>query len=211
MSSMKSGGQLVVISGFSGAGKGTLVRGLLKQYSDYCLSISATTRKPREGEQDGREYFFVDRERFEEMIRNDELIEYASYVGNYYGTPKAFVERMLSEGRDVILEIEIQGAKRVREQYPDALLIFVAPPNAEELKARLLGRGTETEEQVRSRLRRAAEESFYMKDYDYLLVNEDREEAVKDLHALIKSQHCRMRLLTGFAEELGQELNKLYG
>ena len=134
-------GILIVISGFSGAGKGTLVKELLRRHGeDYCLSVSMTTRTPRPGERDGVEYFFTDREHFEDTIARDGLIEYASYCGNYYGTPKAYVEERLSEGRNVILEIEIQGALKIKDRFPESLLIFVTPPNAEELKRRLEGR-----------------------------------------------------------------------
>ena len=144
-----SRGVLVVVSGFSGAGKGTIMKSLMAKYDNYALSVSATTRNPRPGEEDGREYFFRTREEFEEMIRQDQLIEYARYVENYYGTPKAYVEEQLSAGRDVILEIEIQGAHKVRAQYPDAVLLFVMPPSAKELHNRLTGRATETEEVIR--------------------------------------------------------------
>ena len=137
-------GILIVVSGFSGSGKGTIMKELMKKHSEYyALSISATTRNPRPGEQDGVEYFFRTREEFERMIAEDELVEYAEYVGNYYGTPKAYVEEQLNAGKDVILEIEIQGALKVKEKFPDTLLLFVTPPSAEELKKRLVGRGTE--------------------------------------------------------------------
>ena len=134
-------GILTVVSGFSGAGKGTLMKALLEKY-EYGLSISATTRAPREGEQNGREYFFLTKEQFEDMISKNELIEYAQYVGNYYGTPKKYVQQQLDAGKNVILEIEIQGALNVKKMFPNALLIFVTPPSAAELKSRLVGRGT---------------------------------------------------------------------
>ena len=133
----KKKGILIVVSGFSGAGKGTLMKRLLEDYDDYALSVSATTRSPRPGEEDGREYFFKSVEEFEKMIAQDELIEYAKYVNNYYGTPKEYVMQQLEEGKDVILEIEIQGALKVKEKYPDTLLLFVTPPGARELKERL--------------------------------------------------------------------------
>ena len=141
---MREKGILIVVSGFSGSGKGTIMKELLKQYDNYALSISATTRNPRPGEEDGREYFFKTVEDFEKMIAKEELIEYARYVDNYYGTPRAYVEEQLEAGKDVILEIEIQGALKVKEKFPDTLLLFVTPPSAEELKSRLVGRGTET-------------------------------------------------------------------
>ena len=206
----KERGLLVVISGFSGAGKGTLIRELLHQYPNYRLSVSATTRAPRAGEQNGKDYFFVSRERFEEMIAHRELIEYASYVGNYYGTPKAYVEEMLEAGSDVILEIEIQGALKVKEIFPEAVFVFIAPPNAETLEQRLTGRGTESKEQVIARLKRAAEESRWMPAYDYLLVNDDLEETVRNLHALLLSQHFGMSRHTDFTRELSTELIRFY-
>ena len=152
-------GILVVISGFAGTGKGTLVKGLLEKYDNYALSVSMTTRNPRPGETDGVSYFFVSREKFEETIAANGLVEYASYCDNYYGTPKAYVEEQLKAGKDVILEIEIQGALKIREIYPMALLLFVMPPSAQILKDRLIGRGTETPEVVKKRMDRAAAES----------------------------------------------------
>ena len=149
---MNHQGILVVVSGFSGAGKGTLMKELLKRYDNYALSISATTRAPREGETDGKEYFFVTKEQFEKMRDERKLVEYAQYVNNYYGTPKEYVEQKMAEGKDVILEIEIQGALKVKKRFPDALLLFVTPPSAEELRRRLVGRGTETLEVINARL-----------------------------------------------------------
>ena len=161
-----SKGILVVVSGFSGAGKGTVMKRLLEKYKDYALSVSATTRNPREGEVDGREYFFRTKEEFEKLIEEDALIEYAQYVGNYYGTPRSYVEEQLSQGKNVILEIEIQGAMKVKEKIPEALLVFVTPPTVEELKNRLVGSGTETEDDIADRLARAAEEAEGMGEYD---------------------------------------------
>lgn len=154
---MREKGILIVVSGFSGSGKGTIMKELLKQYDNYALSISATTRNPRPGEKDGREYFFKTVEDFEKMIAKEELIEYARYVDNYYGTPRAYVEEQLDAGKDVILEIEIQGALKVKEKFPDTLLLFVTPPSAEELKNRLVGRGTETMDVIEFRMKRAIE------------------------------------------------------
>ena len=145
---MSEQGILVVISGFSGAGKGTLLKAMMEKYHNYALSISATTRSPREGEQNGKEYFFVNRESFEKMIEEGQLIEYAQYVNNYYGTPRQYVFQQMADGKDVILEIEIQGALKIKEQFPEALLLFVMPPNADELKRRLVGRGTESTEVI---------------------------------------------------------------
>ena len=189
---MKNRGILIIVSGFSGAGKGTVMKKLMNDYDNYALSISATTRGPRNGEQDGREYFFKTIEEFETMIANDQLVEYAQYVGNYYGTPKAYVEQMLDEGKDVILEIEMQGAMKVKEKMPETLLVFVTPPTAMELKNRLVGRGTEDMDTINARLRRANEETVYMDKYDYLLINDDLDECVKELHGIIQSEHSRV-------------------
>ncbi len=180
-----------MISGFSGAGKGTLMKALLERYPNYALSVSCTTRSPREGEVNGREYYFVSGEEFEEMIAADQLIEYACYCGRYYGTPRSYVERQMEEGKDVLLEIEIQGALQIKKKFPDTVLIFILPPDAAELKRRLTGRGTETEEVIAARLSRAAEESEEAWKYDYLLVNDDLEECTEALHHLIESQHYR--------------------
>lgn len=184
---MKQKGVLIVLSGFSGAGKGTLVKALLKKYDEYALSVSMTTRAPREGERDGIEYFFTTRERFEETIVQNGLIEYALYCGNYYGTPKAYVEEQLAAGRNVILEIEIQGALKIKEKFPDSLLIFVTPPSADELKRRLEGRGTETPEVIARRLARASEESEGIEAYDYIVVNDKLEDCVEELHRLVEA------------------------
>jgi guanylate kinase len=187
-------GILSVVSGFSGSGKGTIMKQLLEQYPDrYALSISATTRSPRSGEVHGREYFFVPQEEFEAMIRNNALLEYAQYVNHYYGTPRDYVFRQLEMGKDVILEIEIQGALKVKEAYPDTLLLFVTPPDAAELKKRLTGRGTEDEAAIASRLSRAWQEAQGVEEYDYLVVNDSLEECVQEVHGIIQSQHARVR------------------
>ena len=167
---MKNKGILIVVSGFSGAGKGTLMKKLVQEYDNYALSVSATTRAPRDGEEDGREYFFLSKEDFERKIEQNGLIEYACYCGNYYGTPRDYVEKQLDAGRDVILEIEIQGALKVRKQFPTSLLLFVMPPSVQELKRRLTGRGTETAEVIEKRMVRAAEEAEGIEEYDYIVV-----------------------------------------
>ena len=201
---MKQKGVLIVLSGFSGAGKGTLVKALLKKYDEYALSVSMTTRAPREGERDGIEYFFTTRERFEETIVQNGLIEYALYCGNYYGTPKAYVEEQLAAGRNVILEIEIQGALKIKEKFPDSLLIFVTPPSAEELKRRLEGRGTETPEVIARRLARASEESEGIEAYDYIVVNDKLEDCVEELHRLVEASRRApvQELINEIREEL---------
>ncbi len=205
---MSRKGVLTIVSGFSGAGKGTLMKALLSKYK-YQLSISATTRSPREGEVHGREYFFLTREEFESMIKNGELIEWAEYVGNYYGTPKAYVEEQLEQGRDVILEIEIQGALKVKELFSDALLLFVTPPSIMELKKRLIGRGTETMGTISKRLLRAYEEASYMSHYDYLIINDDLEECVEHTHQLIQQQHCKVERNQIFIEAIIAELKAM--
>lgn len=182
---MEQKGILMVLSGFSGAGKGTLVKGLLKKYENYALSVSMTTRAPREGERHGVEYFFTDKQHFEETIDQNGLIEYASYCGNYYGTPRAYVEEQMAAGRNVILEIEIQGALKIKEKFPESLLIFVTPPSAGELKRRLEKRGTESPEVIGQRLARAAEESEGIEAYDYIVVNDDLETCVEEIHRLV--------------------------
>ncbi|MCI6499173.1 guanylate kinase [Lachnospiraceae bacterium HCP1S3_C3] len=183
-------GVLVVISGFSGSGKGTMMKELVSNYEGYALSISATTRKPREGEEDGREYFFKTEEEFKKMISEDAFLEHACYVGNYYGTPKAYVEKMLNEGKNVLLEIEIQGALNIKKQMPDAALIFILPPSAEELKRRLIGRGTESMDVIEARLNRAKEEAEGIENYDYVIVNDKLDESVAALDNLITGLKC---------------------
>jgi len=198
---MSRKGILIIVSGFSGAGKGTLMKELLKRYeSRYALSISATTRSPRVGEVEGREYFFKDIEDFEKMIAENELIEYARYVENYYGTPRAYVEEQLEVGRDVILEIEIQGALKVKEARPDTLLLFVTPPSAAILKERLMKRGTETLEVIESRMRRAIEEASGMSHYDYLIINDDIDSCVEQMHDIIQGEHHRVFRNNNFME-----------
>ena len=203
---MKKRGILIVVSGFSGAGKGTLMKALLNKYDNYALSISATTRNPREGEVDGREYFFKTTEEFEKMIAQDELIEYAKYVNNYYGTPRAYVEEQLESGKDVILEIEIQGALKVKEKFPETLLLFVTPPNAEILRGRLIGRGTETMEVIESRMQRAAEEAEGMEAYDYLIINDDLDVCVREMHEIIVGEHRRTFRNKEFMSQIKEEL-----
>ncbi len=204
---MDNKGMVIVLSGFSGAGKGTIMKHLLAAYpGEYALSISATTRSPRPGEVDGREYFFKTREQFEDMIRNHELLEYASFNQNYYGTPKDYVEKLLDEGKDVILEIEVQGALQIRKIFPQALLLFVTPPSGDILKERLLGRGTEDIDVVMQRLSIASRESLLMEQYDYIIINDDIEQAVSGVHSLIESEHERVLRNTSFIRKIQKEL-----
>ena len=189
---MNRRGILIVVSGFAGSGKGTLMKELLNQYDNYALSISATTRKPRGQEVDGKEYFFKSVEEFEKMIAQEELIEYANYVGNYYGTPKAYVEEQLASGKDVILEIEIQGALKVKELVPEAICIFIMPPSMKELKKRLVGRGTETKEKVLGRFKAAYQEINQVTSYNYVVTNDDIKNAVEKMSAILISEKCRV-------------------
>ena len=203
---MKEKGILIVVSGFSGSGKGTIMRELLKKYDNYALSVSATTRVPRPGEEEGREYFFKSTEEFEKMIAKDELIEYARYVDNYYGTPRVYVEEQLEAGKDVVLEIEIQGALKVKEKFPDTLLLFVTPPSAQELRSRLVGRGTETMDVIEYRMSRAKEEAEGMDKYDYLIVNDVLAECVEEVHQIIQGEHRRSFRNYEFIEHMKEEL-----
>ena len=200
-----SKGVLTVVSGFSGAGKGTVMKRLIQKYNDYALSISVTTRKPREGERDGIEYFFKTKEEVEAMIENDEFLEYARYVDNYYGTPRFYVEEMLAKGKNVILEIEIQGAMQIKAKNPEAVLVFVTPPSFEELRNRLIGRGTETADVIESRLRRASEEAEGMSSYDYILVNDQVEDCVDRLHQIILSERAKAQRNEEFINTIRQE------
>ena len=200
-----SKGVLTVVSGFSGAGKGTVMKRLIQKYDDYALSISVTTRKPREGERDGIEYFFKTKEEVETMIENDEFLEYARYVDNYYGTPRFYVEEMLAKGKNVILEIEIQGAMQIKAKNPEAVLVFVTPPSFEELRNRLVGRGTETADVIESRLRRASDEAEGMPSYDYILVNDQVEDCVDRLHQIILSERAKAQRNEEFINTIRQE------
>ena len=183
---MEKRGSLLVISGFSGVGKGTVAKKLVEKYG-YSLSISATTRQPREGEVDGREYFFKTVDDFKNLIDYNGFIEYARYVDNYYGTPRSYVEEQLNAGKNVILEIEIQGALKIKQRFPDTLLMFVCAPSADELKNRLVGRGTESEDVCRQRLSRAYEESLGIENYDYLVVNDEIDKCVELVDDIIKN------------------------
>lgn len=201
-------GALVILSGFSGVGKGTVAKRLVEKYG-YSLSVSATTRQPREGEVDGRDYFFKTEEEFRNLIDYNGFIEYARYVENFYGTPRKFVEDELNAGHNVILEIEVQGAFAIREQYEDALLIFITAPSAGEIKNRLIGRGTESEEVIAKRLSRAVEESEDMCQYDYIIVNDDLEVCVGQAHAVDTAQSCERRHNMDLVKETMEGLKTL--
>ena len=188
---MSDKGKLIVISGPSGAGKSTVLFKAIEGRKDMCFSTSVTTRNPRPGELDGREYFFVKRERFQEMIENNELLEHAEYVNNCYGTPKEYVQNKMNEGFNVILDIEVQGARQVNEKMPEAVKIFIVPPSMEELAKRLRGRGTDTEEAIEGRLRRARQEYDEATFYDYIIINDDVDTAAAELSAIIRAEKCR--------------------
>ena len=204
---MKRVGILVVVSGFSGAGKGTVMKELVRRYDCYALSVSATTRGPRAGEVEGIDYFYKTEEQFRAMIEHGELVEYARYVDHFYGTPKAYVEEQLAAGKDVILEIEIQGALKIKKQFPDTLLLFITPPSAQELVRRLTDRGTEDHETILARLQRASEEAEGIDCYDYLVMNDDLDTCVEQTHELIQLQHRRasknMELINQIRKDLG--------
>lgn len=182
---MKNKGLLIVYTGASGVGKGTVMKKLLASEPNFRLSVSATTRAPREGEVDGREYYFVTRERFDEMIAEDGFLEHAEYVGNKYGTPKAPVFKMLDEGLDVFLEIEVKGFLQIKKAYPECVSIFIIPPSFEELRLRLEGRGTESPEVIEERLRTAESEIGYKEMFDYIVVNDDADRAAREVMSII--------------------------
>ena len=190
---MSEKGKLIVISGPSGAGKSTIVFKAIEGRTDFCFSTSVTTRAPRPGEEDGREYFFIDRERYDQMVADGELLEHAEYVNNGYGTPRAYVERKLAEGMNVVLDIEVQGARQVHESVPGAVMIFIIPPSMEELRRRLINRGTDSMEAIEGRLERARAEYAEAEIYDYLIVNEDADVAASEFSAIVKAEHLRTR------------------
>ena len=200
-------GLLLVVSGPSGAGKGTICKALLNKNDKIKLSVSATTRKPRNGEVHGVNYFFLEKEEFTTMIENGEFLEYAQIYDNFYGTPKSAIIECLEKGQDVILEIEMQGAKQIKEVYPEGVFIFVLPPSLEELKSRIVGRGTETQEEIEKRFSCAFEEINQIVNYDYFIVNEDIEKSVNDVEAIIASEKNKViryknNIIDKFKEEL---------
>ena len=200
-----SKGKLVVISGFSGAGKGTIVKQLIERYG-YSLSVSATTRAPREGEVDGKDYYFKTTDEFLSLVDYNGLIEWTKYVDNYYGTPRKFVEDELAAGKTVILEIEVKGAANIKAQYPDAVLLFLTTKDVETLRGRLRKRGTETDEVIEKRIKRAAEESELMDNYDYIVVNDDLEECIDTVHSIIISDYYKTENMTEFIKTIREEL-----
>ena len=198
---MSEQGLLVIFSGTSGSGKGTVLRSLLSGRGDITLSISATTRAPRPGERDGVDYFFRTQEDFERMIREEQLLEYARYSGNYYGTPASFIRSQRDQGRHVLLEIEVQGALQVMERCPDAVSVFLVPPSMQELEDRLRGRGTETEDAIRRRLEAAHREISQMGRYQYVVVNDQVEKAAEDLSSILRAETRRFDRMKQIREE----------
>ena len=188
---MNGKGKLIILSGPSGVGKSTVVFKALEARNDLCFSTSVTTRKPREGEVDGREYFFIDQSRFDEMVRNGELLEHATYVSNSYGTPRAYVEQRLNEGMNVVLDIEIQGARQVHKLLPNAVSIFILHPSMDELRNRLTNRGTDSSEVIEARIARAKQELSEADFYDYMIINDDIEKAALEFNSIITAEHCR--------------------
>ena len=184
-------GKTFIISGPSGVGKSTVLKELFKGRDDLYFSISATTRSPREGEENGVHYHFIDVERFQKLIHEDAFLEYAEYVGNFYGTPKKFVDEAMDAGKDVILDIELQGAIQVTSKRPEVIRIFIAPPSWSELEKRLTGRGTDSPEKIRERLVRAKVELQNANTYDYFVINDTVEQAVREINAIMLAEHCK--------------------
>ncbi|SFS61352.1 guanylate kinase [Paenibacillus sp. BC26] len=201
-------GLLIVLSGPSGVGKGTVCSELRHKQSDLIYSVSATTRSPRQGEIDGINYFFKSREQFQDMIAKDALLEYAEYVGNYYGTPRDFVERTLASGKDIILEIEVQGALKVKEKFPQGVFIFLVPPSLDVLKQRITGRGTENADIIDHRMTVAVEEMNLIHYYDYAVVNDQIDAACHRIQSIIVAEHCRRDRFIAELEEVKEASEK---
>ena len=202
---MKNRGLLLVVSGPAGAGKGTICGAFMERHPEVHLSVSATTRAPRAMEQEGIHYYFLHKQQFEQMIQDGNLIEWAKFCDNYYGTPRAIVEEKLAAGKDVLLEIEVQGAMQVKEKFPEAVLIFVLPPSMEELRSRIIGRGTETMDVINKRMARAEEELNMAQQYDYFILNDVIEDAVNRLESVVQAEKIKIsRNLTLLKEVRGQ-------
>ena len=202
---MKKKGNLIVISGPSGTGKGTIVKEILKKDDNLVISVSATTRSPRTGELNGKDYHFLNKDDFKALIKNDGLLEYAEYCDNFYGTPKSVVEKALNNGNDVILEIEVQGAQKIREKCPDSVSIFVAPPSMQELRARLKNRSTESDDIIDKRTAQAAIELKCANDYNYIVVNDRLDKCVQDVLSIINAERYKTDRMSSFINELSQK------
>lgn len=206
-------GKLLVISGLSAAGKGTIAKELVSRFDDFVLSISATTREKRGNEVEGKDYFFVSKEKFDEMIKNNELLEYANYVHNFYGTPREYVNEKLEEGKNVILEIEMQGALQIKKLYDEAILVFFLPKDAKTQRERLINRKRETKEQIEERIKQAVYDAEYAKHYDYVLVNEDLDSSIKDIQEIVKGIYDKnrniesMKILDKIVKDIKEEKN----
>lgn len=203
---MAEKGLLIVLSGPSGVGKGTVRQAIFAKDNGFKYSVSMTTRAMREGEQDGVDYFFRTKEEFEQLIERGEMLEYAEYVGNYYGTPLTYVNEMLEQGHDVFLEIEVQGAMQIKEKCPDAVFIFLTPPSLTELRQRIEGRGTDTKEVIDERMNVAVKEIQMMEHYDYAVVNDTVDHAVKQIEDIIESEHCRVERVIHRYEKMIEEM-----
>ncbi|SFE40200.1 guanylate kinase [Alteribacillus iranensis] len=188
-------GLLIVLSGPAGVGKGTVCGALRMEDTNIEYSVSATTRKPRAGEKDGVNYFFKSKQEFEKMIENNKLLEWAQYLDNYYGTPIDYVTETIDKGKDIILEIEVQGAKKVKERYPEGIFIFLMPPSLAELRSRIVGRGTETEDVIDKRMMVAKDELEMMENYDYVVENDEVGKAVERIQAIVTAEHCKRERL----------------
>ena len=197
-----SKGFLLVLSGPSGSGKGTISKEVLRRNEDIVFSVSATTRKPRTGEEEGKNYFFIEEDRFKNMVENNEFLESALVHNNYYGTPRKFVMDEISKGEIVLLEIDVQGAMQVKENYPEAVFIFLLPPTMEELKNRIIGRGTETEEDINRRFQNAFKEIEFIDEYDYLVINDKIEEAAVNIEAIILAEKSKVKRHTNIKEKV---------
>lgn len=206
MTSNADKGLLIVLSGPSGVGKGTVCSMLRTLAPELVYSVSATTRSPRVGETDGVNYFFKSKEQFRSMIEKDELLEYAEYVGQYYGTPRSFVADTIRAGKDIILEIEVQGAMKVKQRFPDGVFIFLMPPSLDELRSRIENRGTETDESIRSRLSVAVDEIRLLEHYDYAVVNDHVESACERIQSIITAEHCKRERIMPYVKSWMEEV-----
>jgi guanylate kinase len=200
---MYKGGLLIVVSAPSGTGKGTLIKHLMEKNNNIRLSVSATTRKPRQGEIEGQNYFYKSLDEFKKMVENDELIEWVEYCDNFYGTPRQYVDESLDNGLDVVLELEVEGAYNIRNKYPDCVLVFILPPSFDELRKRIENRGTENPEVILKRMDKARKEVTYINNYDYVIINDDISKAVDEINLIIISEKLRVKRNKDILKQLG--------